>query len=106
MNPVVLFLNSLFFNYQHDISFSLAKWLVPQKKIDKKEGKFGEKIKATWDTEKKKIRAEWQMYLFLTFIFGVNIILFVTRAYYFRDMFMLNPDYNNIFYMISRANGK
>ena len=58
-----------------------------------------------WDTEKKKIRAEWQMYLFIAFIFGVNIILFVTRAYYFRDMYMLNPDFKNIFYMLSRANG-
>ena len=46
------------------------------------------------------------MYLFIAFIFGVNIILFVTRAYYFRDMYMLNPDFKNIFYMLSRANGK
>ena len=86
--------------------FSLAKWLVPQKKVDKKNGKFGVKIKETWIAEKKKIRAEWQMYLFLAFIFGVNIILFVTRAYYFRDMYMLNPDFKNVFYMLSRANGK
>jgi hypothetical protein len=84
----------------------LAKWLVPQKKPEKKRGKFTENIKETWSTGKKKFRAQWQLYVFLAFIFGMNIILFVTRSYYFRDMLMLNPDYENVFYMLSRANGK
>ena len=79
---------------------------MPQKKPEKKRGKFTENIKETWSTGKKKFRAQWQLYVFLAFIFGMNIILFVTRSYYFRDMLMLNPDYENVFYMLSRANGK
>ena len=47
-----------------------------------------------------------QFLTFLSFIIIVNIVLFVTRAYYFRDFSMLSGARPNPFYMISRANGK
>ena len=55
---------------------------------------------------KKKVQAAWQLYAFLGFIFGMNAILFITRAYYFRGMLMLGPEITNVFYMLSRACGE
>ena len=55
---------------------------------------------------KKKVQAAWQLYAFLGFIFGMNAILFITRAYYFRGMLMLDPEITNVFYMLSRACGE
>ena len=79
---------------------------MPQKHNSKKEATFGAKIKEMWEVRQKKLRAQWQMYVFLAFIFGMNAILYITRACYFRDMVMLNPEYKNSFYMLSRASGK
>ena len=42
----------------------------------------------------------------LYLIIGVNILLMVQRAYYFKDFAMLNGYTPNVFYMISRACGK
>ena len=58
------------------------------------------------ETNYRKYRAQWQLYAFLAFIFGINIILFITRACYFRGMYMLSGFKPNVFYMLSRANGK
>ena len=55
---------------------------------------------------KKKVQAAWQLYAFLGFIFGMNAILFINRAYYFRGMLMLDPEITNVFYMLSRACGE
>ena len=85
---------------------SMAKWIVPQKKVTKKETGVIGKIKHTSEVWRRKLKAEWRLYAFITFIFGINIILFITRALYFKDMVMLNPEYKNIFYIFSRACGK
>ena len=42
----------------------------------------------------------------LYLIIGVNIVLMVQRAYYFKDFAMLNGYTPNVFYMISRACGE
>ena len=84
----------------------MAKWIVPQKKITKKETGVIGKIKHTSEVWRRKLKAELRLYAFITFIFGINIILFITRAFYFKDMVMLNPKYRNIFYIFSRACGK
>ena len=84
----------------------MAKWIVPQKKPTKKETGVIGKIKHTAEVCRKKLKAEWRLYAFIAFIFGTNIILFITRALYFKDMVMLNPEYKNIFYIFSRACGK
>ena len=47
-----------------------------------------------------------QFLTFLYFILLTNIILFVTRAYYFRNFASLNGTTPNPFYMMSRANGR
>ena len=46
-----------------------------------------------------------QFLTFLIIILLTNVVLFVTRAYYFRDFSMLNGFKPNPFYMMSRANG-
>ena len=43
--------------------------------------------------------------LTLYLIIGVNIVLMVQRAYYFKDFAMLDGYTPNVFYMISRACG-
>lgn len=47
-----------------------------------------------------------QFLTFLIIILLTNVVLFVTRAYYFRDFSMLNGFTPNPFYMMSRANGR
>ena len=44
--------------------------------------------------------------LTLYLIIGVNIVLMVQRAYYFKDFAMLDGYTPNVFYMISRACGE
>ena len=85
---------------------SLAKWLVPPKKEKKKDANFWKSLRETWEMRKKKVQAAWQLYAFLGFIFGMNAILFITRAYHFRGMLMLDPEITNVFYMLSRACGE
>jgi len=49
-----------------------------------------------------------KQFLFFLFLFVVlmNVVLFAARAYYFRDFLMLDGVTPNVFYMLSRANGK
>jgi hypothetical protein len=47
-----------------------------------------------------------QFLIFLAFILITNMILFITRAYYFRGFSMLSGFTPNPFYMLSRANGE
>ena len=52
-------------------------------------------------------RQNYQLVIFIIFImFGINIALWVQRAYYFRDFSTLNGSRPNPFYMLSRANGE
>ena len=45
------------------------------------------------------------LFFLLVFIIGINVILFITRAYYFRFFSMLNGFTPNPFYLLSRACG-
>ncbi len=46
------------------------------------------------------------LFFLLFFVVAVNVVLFVARAYYFKDFAMLSGYTPNWFYMFSRANGK
>ena len=46
------------------------------------------------------------LFFLIFFVIFINVVLFVTRAYYFRDFAMLNNFRPNVFYMLSRANGE
>ena len=88
------------------VFYSLTMWLVPQQKARTRENKPSERFKQYIETNYRKIRSQWQLYAFLAFFYGVNIILFITRACYFRGMYMLSGFQPNVFYMLSRACGK
>ena len=56
-----------------------------------------------------KILKEKQMYAYIFIFFAVNAILFISRAYYFKDFKWLNHeqfDAPNPFYLLSRACGE
>ena len=84
----------------------LGRWLVPPKPSATKTWyqTFQEKLPhhftpSYWKNNKPFI-------LTLYSIIGINIILMVQRAYYFKDFSMLNGYTPNPFYMISRACGR
>ncbi|XP_040567795.1 NADPH oxidase 5 [Lepeophtheirus salmonis] len=88
------------------LNISLAKWLTPQIKNSKK--KTSNPL-VTYIREKlslRHIRQNWQFFTFLLFLISINIILFVTRAVYFKDFATLTGAKPNGFYMMSRANGR
>ena len=67
-----------------NLTISLNHWLVPKKPKPKD---------TFWQRRKKRfqrrfswthIKKNWQLFVFMGFIFTVNVILFVTRAVYFR----------------------
>ena len=67
-----------------NLTISLNHWLVPKKPKPKE---------TFWQRRKKRfqrrfswthIKKNWQLFVFMGFIFTVNVILFVTRAVYFR----------------------
>merc|ERR1719250_440142 len=85
----------------------INKWLVPPKPA-KENGileKFSSKLptryfsKDYWTNNKAFL-------VFLFFILSINLILFIHRAYYFRNFSMLSGFTPNPFYLLSRANGK
>ena len=84
----------------------LGRWLVPPKPSATKTWyqTFQEKLPhhftpSYWKNNKPFI-------LTLYSIIGINIILMVQRAYYFKDFSSLNGYTPNPFYMISRACGR
>ena len=67
-----------------NLTISLNHWLVPKKPKPKD---------TFWQRRKKRfqrrfswthIKKNWQLFVFMGFIFTVNVVLFVTRAVYFR----------------------
>ena len=87
--------------------YSIGKWLVPPKPPKPKP--FLQKVQEALPHQFSMmyIRNNRQFLFFLiVFIIAVNVILFVTRAYYFRDFAVLNGFTPNPFYMLSRACGK
>ena len=101
----LIFIKYVYLASSYSCFCSLAKWLVPQKRTKKKEHNFSEKIKEMWEIRRRHMRSQWQIYAFLAFVFGINIILFILRAHYYKDMLMLNGFKPNVFYMISKACG-
>ena len=85
--------------------FSIGRWLVPEKPSKPKP--FNQRLRdlMPYQFSVNYWRNNKQFLTFLGFIIIVNIVLFVTRAYYFRDFSMLSGARPNPFYMMSRANG-
>ena len=83
-----------------------GRWLVPPKPSAAKTWyqTFQEKLPHHFTASYWKNNKPFLLTLYL--IIGINIILMVQRAYYFKDFAMLNGYTPNPFYMISRACGK
>ena len=73
-----------------NLTISLNHWLVPKKPKPKD---------TFWQTRKKRfqrrfswthMKKNWQLFVFMGFIFTVNVILFVARAVYFRWVSLFN----------------
>lgn len=89
-----------------NLSINIGKWLVPSK--PSRPQPFKQRL-AGWvpyQFSGNYWRNNKQFLTFLYFILVTNIILFVTRAYYFRGFSMLSGTTPNPFYMMSRACGK
>jgi hypothetical protein len=89
-----------------NLTITLTKWMVPQKAKPKKT--FGQRMKK-WATKRfslSHLKNQWQLFAFFFFLFGVNLILFVSRAVYFKDFANGDGTRPNAFYMFSRANGR
>lgn len=89
-----------------NLTISLTKWMVPQKPRPKKT--LSQKIRK-WFHKRFSMshaRNQWQLFSFLLFIVGINIILFATRAAYFGGFANLDESKPNPFYLLSRANGR
>ena len=87
--------------------FSIGKWLVPPKPPKPKT--IAQKIQDSLPHQFSLmyIRNNKQFLFFLFFfIILVNVVLFVARAYYFKDFATLTGSTPNPFYMMSRANGR
>ena len=90
-----------------NLSISMGKWLVPSKVPKPKT--MRQKIEEQKPRQLSWLyfRQNYQLVLFiLVIIFGVNIVLWVQRAHYFRDFSSLDGSRPNPFYMLSRANGE
>ena len=61
---------------------------------------------ATLMSLRKRMESRWQLWLFLTVVFTVNLILGINRALQFEGMMNVDGSEPNIFYMISRACGE
>ena len=89
-----------------NLTISLTKWMVPQKPKPKQT--LSQRINC-WYKKRfsiKHLQSQKQFFAFLFFLFGINIILFIARAFYFKDMYNLDGTQPNPFYMLSRANGR
>ena len=61
---------------------------------------------ATLLSIKKRLTNRWQLWLFLSIVFTVNLVLGINRSLQFVGMTNVDGSEPNIFYMISRACGK
>ena len=86
--------------------FVLGKWLVPPKPSARKSlcQKLNEKLPHHFTTNYWRNNRPFLSFLF--FLATVNLVLFVHRAYYFRNFSMLNGFTPNPFYLLSRACGR
>jgi len=89
-----------------NLTISIGRWLVPPKPSAAKTWyqTFQEKLPHHFTASYWKNNKPFLLTLYL--IIGVNIVLMVQRAYYFKDFAMLNGYTPNVFYMISRACGR
>ena len=84
---------------------SIGNWFFPINKrvqpsyFQQIKGNVASKSSFSYWNEKKN------MMFFMVFLFGVNAIIFTERIIYYRNFPMLNFDFPNFFYMLSRANG-
>ena len=84
---------------------SIGNWFFPINKrvqpsyFQQIKGNVASKSSFSYWNEKKN------MMFFMVFLFGVNAIIFTERIIYYRNFPMLNFDFPNVFYMLSRANG-
>ena len=89
-----------------NLTISLSKWMMPQKPRPKKT--FTQRI-TRWYQKRFSMshaRNQWQLFAFLFFVLGINIILFATRAASFSGFANLDESMPNPFYLLSRANGR
>jgi len=89
-----------------NLTISIGRWLVPPKPSAAKTWyqTFQEKLPHHFTASYWKNNKPFLLTLYL--IIGINIILMVQRAYYFKDFAMLNGYTPNPLYMISRAMGR
>ena len=89
------------------VSFSIGKWLVPTQPPKPKplSQRLSESLPHHISWIYLRNNVQFLFFLFVIVI-GINIALFVHRAYYFRDFANLDGSAPNPFYMLSRANGK
>ena len=85
---------------------SIGKWLVPSKPPRPPPLKQRLLKMVPYQFSGNYWRNNKQFLTFLYFILLTNMVLFVTRAYYFKDFSMLSGAVPNPFYMLSRANGR
>lgn len=93
--------------FSHELNLNCpGRWLVPPKPSAAKTWyqTFQEKLPHHFTASYWKNNKPFLLTLYL--IIGVNIVLMVQRAYYFKDFAMLDGYTPNVFYMISRACGE
>ena len=100
-----MFYLSNIYNKINKINYSIGKWFFPTKKQSQPSyiQRIGRKLFCHLNVS--YWRENQPLIVFLVFLFGVNITIFVERLYYYRHLKMLNYDMPNIFFMFSRANG-
>ena len=89
------------------VSFSIGKWLVPTQPPKPKpwSQRLSESLPHHISWIYLRNNVQFLFFLFVIVI-GINVALFIHRAYYFRDFANLDGSTPNPFYMLSRANGK
>ena len=102
-------MSSIYYIYifSHELNLNCpGRWLVPPKPSAAKTWyqTFQEKLPHHFTASYWKNNKPFLLTLYL--IIGVNIVLMVQRAYYFKDFAMLDGYTPNVFYMISRACGE
>ena len=65
-----------------------------------------DKIKMSLAHRRTKLNVDWSLTSAIVLILVINASLFTARVLEYKDMYMLDPHYKNVFYMISRGCGK
>ena len=86
---------------------SIGKWLVPTQPPKPKpwSQRLSESLPHHISWIYLRNNVQFLFFLFVIVI-GINVALFIHRAYHFRDFANLDGSSPNPFYMLSRANGK